>query len=448
MGSRKQQLIAKGGGALTGGLKVPGDKSISHRSVILGALAEGTTEVAGFLDGADALSTRDIFRSLGVRIDGPDKGRLTVHGVGLHGLTAAGAPLHCGNAGTAMRLLIGLMAGQRFDSELIGDESLSKRPMRRVTDPLTLMGASISTSDGCPPVRISAAGSLNAIDFEMPVASGQLKSALLLAGLYANGTTRVTEPAPTRDHTERMLQGFGVNVSRQGSEVAIEGGQTLRATRIDVPGDVSSAAFFMVAASIKPGSDITLTQVGVNPTRTGVIDILRQMGADISLSNETESGGEPVADIRVRHRALRGIDIPESLVPLAIDEFPVIFIAAACAQGQTTLTGAEELRVKESDRIAAMAAGLQTLGVDAQPTQDGMRIAGTADKQAASEALVFDAGTVDSLGDHRIAMAFAVASLRARGDIKIEDVANVATSFPGFPACCKEVGLTVLQADD
>ena len=447
MGPFKQQLIAKGGAALTGGLKVPGDKSISHRSVILGALANGTTKVSGFLAGADALATRDIFRNMGVRIDGPDNGELTVHGVGLHGLKAADQPLHCGNAGTAMRLLIGLLAGQRFDSELIGDESLSKRPMRRVADPLTTMGANISTEAGCPPVRVAAAPSLNAIDFVMPVASGQLKSAMILAGLYANGTTRVTEPAPTRDHTERMLQGFGVNVQRDGNQVSIDGGQTLTATSIDVPADVSSAAFFMVAASIAPGSDITLTNVGVNPTRTGVIDILRLMGADISISNERVTGGEPIADIRVKHRPLRGIEIPEALVPLAIDEFPVLFVAAACAHGPTVLTGAEELRVKESDRIAAMADGLAALGVDAQPTKDGMRIAGTASEQDASDAKVFKAGTIDSLGDHRIAMAFAVASLRAIGDITINDVANVATSFPDFSACCQQVGLSVQAVD-
>jgi len=443
VGTRKQQLIAKGGQALTGGLKVPGDKSISHRSVILGALAEGVTDVTGFLAGADALSTRDIFRSLGVRIDGPDNGQLTVHGVGLHGLRAGDQPLHCGNAGTAMRLLIGLMAGQQFDSELIGDESLSKRPMRRVTDPLAQMGASISTEDGCPPVRVSAVASLTGIDFVMPVASGQLKSALILAGLYARGTTRITEPAPTRDHTERMLQGFGVQVHRDANQVSITGGQSLTATTIDVPADVSSAAFFMVAASITPGSDITLTQVGVNPTRTGIIDILRLMGADISVSNERLTGGEPIADIRVRHRSLRGIEIPESLVPLAIDEFPVLFVAATCAHGPTTLRGAEELRVKESDRIAAMADGLIALGVDAQPTPDGMRIAGCATEQAASEAAVFNSGTIDSHGDHRIAMAFAVASLRASGDIIIDDVANVATSFPNFSACCRQIGLSV-----
>lgn len=447
MGTRKQLLIAKGGGSLTGGLKVPGDKSISHRSVILGALAQGVTEVTGFLAGADALSTRDIFRNMGVRIDGPDDGKLTVHGVGLHGLRAANQPLHCGNAGTAMRLLIGLMAGQQFDSELIGDESLSKRPMRRVTDPLAKMGASISTNDGCPPVRVSAVSSLNGIDFVMPVASGQLKSALILAALYANGTTRITEPAPTRDHTERMLEGFGVQVQRDANQLSVVGGQSLAATTIDVPGDVSSAAFFMVAASIAPGSDLTLKHVGVNPTRTGVIEILRLMGADISISNEQVTGGEPIADIRVRHRPLRGIQIPEALVPLAIDEFPVLFVAAACAHGATTLTGAEELRVKESDRIAVMADGLTALGVNAQPTKDGMRVAGTDNEQAAREAMVFKGGNIDSHGDHRIAMAFAVASLRASGDITIDDVANVATSFPNFSACCQQVGLSVQDID-
>jgi 3-phosphoshikimate 1-carboxyvinyltransferase len=440
-------LIASGGASLTGGLRVPGDKSISHRSVILGALANGTTRVDGFLAGADALATCNVFRSMGVTIAGPDDGRLQIEGVGLHGLKAPAHPLDCGNAGTGMRLLIGLLAGQAFASELVGDESLSRRPMGRVTDPLSLMGASIRTREGCPPVLISPADSgLRAIEFEMPVASAQLKSALLLAGLYAAGVTRVTEPAPTRDHTERMMAGFGVQVQRSGNTVSIAGGQLLQATDISVPSDISSAAFFMVAASITPGADITLEQVGVNPTRTGVIDILRAMGADISLANERTTAGEPVADIRVRYAPLRGVDIRPEWVPLAIDEFPVLFVAAACASGPTRLSGAAELRVKESDRIAAMAQGLHTLGVKAEPTDDGMVVPGQAQPHQADDP-VFAAGQVDSFGDHRIAMAFAVAALRAKGAIQIMDTDNVATSFPGFAATCQQIGFNVTEGD-
>lgn len=447
MGTRKKMLIASGGTSLTGGLRVPGDKSISHRSVILGALAGGITEVDGFLAGADALATCDVFRALGVSVIGPDNGQVSITGVGLHGLRAPAHPLDCGNAGTGMRLLIGLLAGQSFAAELVGDESLSRRPMARVTDPLVTMGAVIETRNGCPPVKISPSpGGLHGIHYVMPVASAQLKSALLLAGLYASGTTQITEPAPTRDHTERMLAGFGVTVDRHGGTVSIMGGQVLRATRISVPADISSAAFFMVAASITPGADITLHHVGINPTRTGVIDILRAMGADITLNNEHATAGEPVADIRVRYSPLRGIDIRPEWVPLAIDEFPVLFIAAACATGPTRLTDAAELRVKESDRIAAMAEGLAALGVTAQPMPDGMALAGLPVGTPAGQS-VFSAGSVDSHGDHRIAMAFAIASLRADGPVQITDTDNVATSFPGFDAACRQVGIAVREAD-
>lgn len=437
---KRHDFLANGGPRLTGGLRVPGDKSVSHRSVMLGAIAQGTTRVTGFLAGADALSTCAVFRALGVRIDGPHDGRLTVHGVGLHGLRAPAGDLDCGNAGTAMRLLIGLLAGQSFACRLVGDASLSARPMRRVTDPLTAMGARLGTRDGRPPVDIAPAGKpLLGIDYPMPVASAQVKSALLLAGLYAEGVTRVTEPAPTRDHTERMLAGFGVEVARAGATVSVRGGQSLRATDIDVPADISSAAFFIVGASIAPGSDLTLEHVGLNPTRTGIIEIMRQMGASIEISNEKTVGGEPVGDLRVRAAPLRGIDIPPALVPLAIDEFPVLFVAAACAEGITRLSGAEELRVKESDRIAVMADGLRALGVAADPTEDGMVIRGA----GPGSGPVFDAGTVESHGDHRVAMAFAVASLRARGTVRIRDTANVATSFPGFEALAASVGLQV-----
>jgi len=426
------------GGRLSGRLRVPGDKSISHRSIMLGAIADGVTRVSGFLEGADAISTMDVFRALGVRIDGPDGGRVTVHGAGLHGLRGSDAPLDCGNAGTAMRLLMGLLAGQRFASTLVGDESLTRRPMRRVAEPLLRMGADIETTGGTPPVRIRPVERLRGIDFEMPVASAQVKSAVLLAGLYADGETSVTEPAPTRDHTERMLAGFGVRVERDGTRVALRGGQRLSACAIDVPADISSAAFFLVGASIAPGSDLLLEHVGVNPTRTGVLDVLRMMGADIETIDLREVGGEPVADLRVRAAPLRGIDVPPRLVPLAIDEFPALFVAAACAHGRTVVTGAEELRVKESDRIAVMADGLRALGVDATPTPDGMVIEGRGGAPAA-----FAGGEIDSHGDHRIAMSFAMAALRASGPLRIRDTANVATSFPGFPALASRAGVAV-----
>jgi len=425
---------AEAGGVLQGRLRVPGDKSISHRSIMLGALAEGTTEVTGFLEGEDCLATIGAFRAMGVRIDGPADGRVTVHGVGLHGLRAPDAPLYMGNSGTSMRLLAGLMAGQPFDVVMTGDASLTRRPMKRVAEPLRRMGAVIDTSaTGTPPLRISGNPRLHGIEYTMPVASAQVKSSLLLAGLYAEGHTCVTEPAPTRDHTERMLAGFGYPVEREGSTVCIEGGGRLRAMKIDVPADISSAAFFMVGAAIAPGSDLTLEHVGVNPTRIGVINILRAMGTDVTLGNERLAGGEPVADIRVRGSQLHGIRIPEDQVPLAIDEFPALFIAAACADGETVLTGAEELRVKESDRIQVMANGLLALGVDARPTPDGMVIRGGALK----------GGRVHSHGDHRIAMAFAMAALRANGPVIIDDCANVRTSFPNFLQLATHAGLRV-----
>ncbi len=423
------------GGTVRGRLRVPGDKSISHRSIMLGALAEGATRVSGFLDGDDCLATLSAFRAMGVEIEGPDEGRVVIHGVGMAGLKAPAGPLDLGNSGTSMRLMSGLMSGQAFDSVLTGDASLSGRPMRRVTVPLGEMGAEIATAEGgTPPLRISGGSSLHGIHYEMPVASAQVKSSVLLAGLYADGETCVTEPAPTRDHTERMLSGFGYDIRREGSTVCLNGGGTLKATTIDVPADISSAAFFMVAASITPGADLWLEHVGVNPTRTGVIDILRLMGANITLENQREVGGEPVADIHVVAAELQGIAIPESLVPLAIDEFPVLFVAAACASGETRLTGAEELRVKESDRIQVMADGLQACGVDAAPTRDGIVIQGGGAIHGAQ---------VQSHGDHRIAMAFAVAALRSRSAIIIHDCDNVNTSFPGFVAACNRIGMNI-----
>ena len=430
-------FIARPAAVLRGSIRVPGDKSISHRSIMLGAIADGTTQIEGFLEGADAISTMNVFRALGVAIDGPFDGRVSVTGVGLHGLKQAASDLDCGNSGTSMRLLSGLLAGQAFDSCLVGDESLSRRPMKRVTDPLAAMGANIASQDGRPPLRISAPGkSLKAIDYVMPIASAQVKSSLMLAGLYAEGTTRVTEPAPTRDHTERMLTAFGVTVEVNGPVISLQGGQRLTATQIDVPSDISSAAFFLVAGAIARDADLLIRHVGINPTRTGVIDILRLMGADLTLENSRIVGGEPVADLRIRSSELRGIDVPPELVPLAIDEFPVLFVAAACARGRTVVTGAEELRVKESDRIAVMAEGLARLGIGVTPTPDGIIIEGRGEQPA-----VFSGGEVDSHGDHRPAMAFAVASLRAAGPITIRDTVNVGTSFPNFVELATTVGI-------
>ena len=440
MHSKDLIFLANPGGSLSGTLRVPGDKSISHRSIMLGSLADGITEVEGFLEGEDALATIQAFRDMGVVIEGPNQGRVTVHGVGLHGLKPPPGPIYLGNSGTSMRLLSGLLAAQPFDTTLTGDASLSKRPMNRVAKPLRDMGAVIETAaEGRPPLTIRGGQKLSGMHYEMPMASAQVKSCLLLAGLYAAGRTSVTEPAPTRDHTERMLQGFGYPVMGEGSTAAIESGHKLHATQIEVPADISSAAFFMVAASIAEGSDVTLEHVGINPTRTGVIDILKLMGADIELTNQREVGGEPVADIRVRAAQLKGIEIPENLVPLAIDEFPVLFVAAACAEGRTTLRGAEELRVKESDRIQVMADGLQTLGVQAAPTPDGIIIEGGA---------VFSGGEVWAHGDHRIAMSFSVAALRAGAPIRIHDCANVATSFPNFLALAERAGLRVAVEGD
>ncbi|WP_017939353.1 bifunctional prephenate dehydrogenase/3-phosphoshikimate 1-carboxyvinyltransferase [Zestomonas thermotolerans] len=426
--------LANPGGSLSGRIRVPGDKSISHRSIMLGSLAEGTTQVEGFLEGEDALATLQAFRDMGVVIEGPHHGKVTIHGVGLHGLKPPPGPLYLGNSGTSMRLLSGLLAAQPFDTVLTGDASLSKRPMSRVAKPLREMGAVIETGpEGRPPLTIRGGQKLTGMHYDMPMASAQVKSCLLLAGLYAAGETSVTEPAPTRDHTERMLRGFGYPVSVEGSTARVESGHKLVATHIEVPADISSAAFFLVAASIAEGSELLLEHVGVNPTRTGVIDILKLMGADITLENEREVGGEPVADIRVRSAKLKGIDIPEDLVPLAIDEFPVLFVAAACAEGRTVLRGAEELRVKESDRIQVMADGLNALGVKAEPTADGIIIEGGP----------IGGGEVWSHGDHRIAMSFSVAALRATAPIRIHDCANVATSFPNFIGLANQAGIRV-----
>ena len=419
---------------LKGSIRVPGDKSISHRSIMFGSLAEGTSHISGFLEGEDSLNTLRAFQAMGVDIEGPSNGKVTIQGVGMHGLKAPAQPLYVGNSGTSMRLLAGLLAGQEFDVELSGDASLSKRPMKRVTDPLSEMGAKVATAeDGKPPLKITGNQSLKGFSYQMPMASAQVKSCCLLAGMYAHGKTCVTEPAITRDHTERMLKAFGCDVEVEDSTACITGPAKLIAADIDVPADISSAAFFMVGASIADDSDIVLEHVGINPTRTGVVNILKLMGADITCSNQQEIGGEPVVDIRIKSSNLKGIHIPENLVPLAIDEFPVIFVAAACAEGQTIVTGAEELRVKESDRIQVMADGLKALGVNARATEDGMIIQGGE----------IGSGTVHSHDDHRIARAFAMAALRASGDIHIEDCDNVNTSFPGFAELAASCGLPI-----
>lgn len=423
------------GGSVQGDIRVPGDKSISHRSVIFASLADGVSHVSGFLEGEDALNTVAAFREMGVTIVGPENGNMTVYGVGMRGLKSPRKPLYMGNSGTAMRLLAGLLAAQNFNSELTGDESLTKRPMNRVANPLRDMGGKLETTEqGTPPIKISGT-QLRGIEYEMPIASAQVKSCLLLAGMYADGTTTITEPVPCRDHTERMLEGFGYPLRRKNAQVSISGGGSLQATDIDIPADISSAAFFMVAAAITPGAALTLRHVGINPTRIGVINILRAMGASITLSNEVSVGGEPVADIEVKYSPLHGILVPEEQIPLAIDEFPVLFVAAACAEGETILRGAEELRVKESDRIDAMATGLKALGIEVETYADGIRIVGGE----------ITGGEVDSFTDHRIAMSFAIAGLRATGEITIRDCANVATSFPGFVALANQVGLPVCE---
>jgi len=426
--------IAGPGTPLLGTVRVPGDKSISHRAVMLGALAEGVTHVRGFLEGEDTRATARVFERLGVRIDTPSASERIVHGVGLHGLRGSGSVLDCGNAGTGMRLLAGVLAGQRFDSVLAGDASLSQRPMRRVIEPLALMGARIDANPGgLPPLRIRGGNPLKGLDYALPVASAQVKSALLLAGLYAHGDTVIREPHPTRDYTERMLAAFGWPVTFAPGHARLSGGHALRATDVEVPADFSSAAFFLVAASVVPGSDLRIEAVGMNPRRTGLLQVLRAMGADIEATDRREQGGELVADLRVRHAALHGVEVPDAVVADMIDEFPVLFVAAACASGRTVIRGAGELRVKESDRLATMAAGLRALGIGVDETADGAVIHGGPMRAGV--------GVIDSHGDHRIAMSLAIAAQVAEGEVQIGDVANVATSFPGFVARATAAGM-------
>lgn len=428
-------ILARPVSRVWGSIAVPGDKSISHRAVLLGAIAEGRTRVDGFLRGEDCLATLAAMRALGVRID-DDGDALEVHGVGHEGLRQAHGPLDLGNSGTALRLLIGILAAQNFDSELTGDASLRARPMERVAEPLRAMGARIATTEGRAPLRISGGASLHAIDYSMPVASAQIKSALLLAGLWAHGRTTVRSPGPSRDHTERMLRTMGavVDVAPDGA-VSLVGPAHLRGSRVDVPGDFSSAAFFIVAGLLRADAGLLIRGVGVNPTRIGLLDILKRMGGRIELRNPADHGAEPVADIFVERSNLRGVDVGGDAISLSIDELPILFIAAACALGRTIVSDAAELRHKESDRIAVMSAGLRAVGIATQERPDGLIIDGGPIR----------GGTVDSCGDHRVAMAFSIASLASESAIEIRDTAEVATSFPGFVAAARRIGLDIVE---
>ena len=423
-------------GPLNGSIKVPGDKSISHRSIMLGSIADGVTRVSGFLEGEDSLATLGAFRDMGVKIE-RNGSNVTINGVGKYGLQEPINSLNLGNSGTSIRLMSGLLSAQSFDSELCGDESLSKRPMGRVIEPLRLMGADISGNDSKPPLLIKGGKQLSSIEYTLPVASAQIKSCLLLAGLYSDGKTTIIENGISRDHTERMLKGFGYDVTSSSNTISLMGGGSLKSCDIEVPSDISSAAFFMVAGCISENSSIVLEAVNINPTRTGVIDILRLMGGNIELLNQRLQAGELIADIKVTSSELKGIEIPENLVPLAIDEFPVLFIAASCAKGETVLTGARELRVKESDRIQVMADGLTSLGIDNEVLDDGIRIIGGEFKEQTS--------SIKSHHDHRISMAFAIASVKSKFNIEIEGVDNVKTSFPNFVELANSIGMKIKE---
>jgi 3-phosphoshikimate 1-carboxyvinyltransferase len=420
----------------SGTVTVPGDKSISHRALMLGAIANGTTEVSGFLAGDDCLATLAALQLLGVRSERPSATSVKIHGNGPDGLSAADRPLDMGNSGTAMRLFAGLLAGQRFSSDLIGDESLSRRPMQRVIQPLEMMGAKIDTGDGTPPLHIRGGQALGGLVYRLPVASAQVKSAILLAGLYASGEIAIIEPAVTRDHTERMLRTMGVALNQGETQIMMQGGQSLSGTAIEVPADLSSAAFVILAALIAENAEVTVTGVGVNPTRTGFLDILQDMGANVSVRNVRLYGDEPVADITARSSKLQAISVDPGKVSLAIDEFPALFIAAACAAGKTTFSGIGELRVKESDRISAMAEGLRALSVPVDESADGAVVHGGK----------LYGGTVNSHGDHRVAMAFAVAGSVAEWAVQVEDTNTVNTSFPGFVECLGSLGIDISSA--
>ncbi len=432
-------FIISPGGSLKGELRAASDKSISHRAVLLASLADGVSEISNLLQGEDVRATIAAVRACGVEVR-EDRGRMTVVGGGLHSVEE----INCGNSGTLMRLFSGVAAGWRIKTRLVGDESLMKRPMQRVSNPLSEMGADISVAEGgIPPVVIGDSGRLCGMTHTLPIASAQVKSALLLAGLRAEGETTVIESLATRDHTERMLEVFGANVRREELKATVVGGTALSPARFGIPADISSAAFLMVGAAMSEGSEILLKETGINPTRIGIIELLRRMGAQIEVLNLREMGAEPVADIHVIGGELRAINMKASDVPAAIDEFPALFIAAAAATGETTLSGAAELRHKESDRIQAMATGLKKLGVACEQSDDGIVIEGRGEKSA-----VFSAGEVDSQGDHRIAMAFAMAALRAKGEITIRHCDNVATSYPGFVKQATAAGLRIAAERD
>lgn len=435
MSARTTGYVVEPGGRVAGEIEVPGDKSISHRAAMLGAIAVGVTEIDGFLEGEDCLATLAALAALGVRIERPGPGEVRIHGAGMEGLRAATAALDLGNSGTSMRLLAGLLCGQQFDSILRGDVSLMRRPMERIATPLNRMGADVRTSDGRPPLAIVGGRSLRGCEHRLELPSAQVKSAVLLAGLQAEGRTTVHEPGPSRDHTENMLQAFGVAIARDGSTVSLDGPAALAATRVEIPGDFSSAAFFIVAGLIAGRAPLLIRGVGINPTRAALLDILRMMGGDIRLHRVIVQGGEQVADIEVRPGALRGITVPPALVPICMDELPCLFAAAAVADGDTVVTGAGELRVKESDRLAAMSTGLSALGVAVETLADGLRVRGG----------TVAGGTVDSRGDHRVAMSFAVLAARAQSPIRIRDVQNVATSFPGFAKLARDAGLQLAE---
>jgi 3-phosphoshikimate 1-carboxyvinyltransferase len=408
--------------ALVGHLSVPGDKSISHRSVLLGAIGEGDTHVLGFGRSADTQSTIDAVRALGVEVDDVADDELIVHGVGLRGLRPGS--VDCGNAGTLMRLLAGILAGQEGRFELTGDESLAARPMERIAEPLRRMGASVETTDGHAPVVVTGSGSLQGIDYALPVASAQVKSAVLLAGLNAATPTTVVEPRPTRDHTELMLEAAGVAVRRRQTSVTVEPAGALRLGEVLVPGDFSSAAPFIVAAALLPGSELTIHDVNLNPRRIGLLVALERMGARISIFNRRTAGAELVADLEIRSTPLTAADVSADEVPAMVDELPLLALAAAHARGKTTVSGAEELRVKESDRIEAVAEALRAVGARVKATEDGWQITGVPSR--------LRGGRIESVGDHRIAMLGAVAGLVSREPVEIEGAEAVAVSFPGF----------------
>jgi 3-phosphoshikimate 1-carboxyvinyltransferase len=424
---------------LKGRIAIPGDKSISHRALMLSALAVGTSRVTGLLEGHDVLATAAAMRAMGASIERRPDGEWVIDGVGVGGLLQPREALDMGNSGTSTRLLMGLVASHPITATFVGDASLSGRPMGRVIDPLSAMGADISASPGGRlPLMVRGLAPAIPMSYRLPVASAQVKSAVLLAGLNTGGVTEVVEPVPTRDHSERMLRGFGANLSIEidptgTRHICIMGEAELKPQTIVVPGDPSSAAFFIVAALLVPGSDITITNVGLNPTRAGLIDVLRQMGGDIEAIDPREVGGEPVADLRVRHSALTGIDVDPAVAPSMIDEFPILFVAAALAKGRTTTTGLDELRVKESDRLAVMATGLKAIGAHVSETEDGLIIDGTGGDPLPGGATI--AGHLD----HRICMSFAIAGLVTGSPVTVDDIAPVATSFPNFERLLEEL---------